>query len=342
MAMFQLNMAAIALELALHDPAYEPMVHRFGQDFVIVANVLQRTGGGGAGLWNEEHQFYFDMIRHETERVPLEVYSMVGLVPLFAAVAIEASSLQRLPSLMQTVGDVLERREFVKSILPSFIEPGQHGTRLLSVVDGRRLRAVLQRVLDETQFLSDYGVRSLSRAHGERPYEFTVGGRRYDVAYQPGVSDNRMFGGNSNWRGPIWFPMNFLLIQALATSARYYGDAVTVECPSGSGRFMTLAEVADELSARLTRLFLRDERSGRRAVLGENDYVQNDLHWRDCVPFHEFFHGDTGAGLGAGHQTGWTALVALLIQHGGRLCFDELRADVGTARAATVQEGKVA
>jgi hypothetical protein len=148
-----------------------------------------------------------------------------------------------------------------------------------------------------------------------------------------------MFGGNSNWRGPIWFPMNVLLIQALATSARYYGDACTVECPSGSGRFMTLAEVAGELSARLTHVFLRDERSGRRAVLGENDYVQHDPHWRDYVPFHEFFHGDTGAGLGAGHQTGWTALVALLIQYGGRLSFD---GPLGDTQASAVQEGKVA
>ena len=341
MALFQLNMAVMAFELALHDPTYEPMVHRFGQDFVIVANVLHRTAGGGAGLWNEEHQFYFDVIRHDNERVPLEVYSMVGLVPLFAAVAIESASLQRLPVMMQTVGDVLMRRDFVKSILPSFIEPGQNGTRLLSLVDRERLRGVLHRVLDEAQFLSEYGVRSLSRVHGDTPYEFTVAGQRYEVAYQPGVSDNRMFGGNSNWRGPIWFPMNFLLIQALATSARYYGEDFTVECPTGSGRFLTLAEIADELAARLTRVFLRDERTGQRAVFGGNDYVQHDPHWRDYVPFHEFFHGDTGAGLGAGHQTGWTALVALLIQHGGRLCFEDLRVD-GTAGASAVQEGKVA
>ncbi len=339
MAMFQLNMAAIAFQLALHDPSYEPMVHRFGQDFVIVANVLQRGAAGGAGLWNEEHQFFFDVVRHDSERVPLEVYSMVGLVPLFAATVVEASTLARLPIVMQTVGNVLNRREFVKSILPSFVEPGRSGTRLLSVVSQSRLTAVLRRVLDETQFLSDYGVRSLSREHGERPYAFDLAGQRCEVAYLPGVSDNRMFGGNSNWRGPIWFPMNFLLIQALATSARYYGDSFTVECPTGSGHFLTLGQVADELAARLIRIFVRDERNGgRRAVFGNNEYFQNDPHWRDYVPFHEFFHGDSGEGLGASHQTGWTALVALMIQHGGQLCFERLRTD----DASTAQEGKVA
>jgi hypothetical protein len=349
MAMFQLNMAAIAFELALHDSHYEPMVHRFGQDFVIVANVMQGTGGGGIGLWSEEHGFYFDVIRHDTERVPLEIFSMVGLVPLFAATVVEPSTLAKLPVVMQTVSNVLNRREFLKSVLPTFVEPGENGTRLLSVVSRARLAAILQRVLDETQFLSKYGVRSLSREHAEHPYSFEVGGQRHEVAYLPGDSNNRMFGGNSNWRGPIWFPMNFLLIQSLATSARYYGDSFTVECPTGSGRYLPLREIADELAARLTRVFVRDESTGgRRAVFGDNEYFQNDQHWRDYVPFHEFFHGDNGVGLGAGHQTGWTALVALLLQYGGQLCFERLRVDdVDRATAARdrvreIEEGKVA
>jgi len=337
MAMFQLNMVAIAFELAMHDPQYEPMVHRFGQDFVIVADVLQRAGGTGTGLWNDEHGFFFDVIRHDSERVPLETYSMVGLVPLFAALAMEAATLDRVPVVMQTVGNVLDSREFLRSILPSFVEPGRDGTRLLSLVNRDRLAAILQRVLDEEQFLSEYGVRSLSRAHGQHPYTFSLGGREHEVSYLPGVSNNRMFGGNSNWRGPIWFPMNFLLIQALATSGRYYGDSFTVECPTGSGRFLTLAEVADELAARLTRVFVRDERD-RRAVFGENDLFQDDPQWRDYVPFHEYFHGDTGEGLGAGHQTGWTALVALLLQHGGQLSFEQVPVDA----ASKPQEGKVA
>jgi len=196
--------------------------------------------------------------------------------------------------------------------------------RLLSVASRERLSAVLARVLDESQFLSDYGVRSLSRAHLADPYRFDAAGEEYVVRYLPGESNNRMFGGNSNWRGPIWFPMNFLLIQSLATFSRYYGDDFTVECPVGSGRHLTLAAVAEEIASRLTRLFLRDA-SGRRAVPGDNEYMQRDPHWRDCLPFHEFFHGDTGAGLGASHQTGWTALVALLIQYRGALAFDAPR-----------------
>ena len=338
MAMFQLNMAAIAFELAMHDPHYEPMVHRFGQDFVIVANVLQR-GAAGSGLWNDEHGFFFDVVRHDSERVPLETYSMVGLVPLFAAVVVEAATLAKLPVVMQTVGNVLNRREFLKFLLPSVVEPGHNGTRLLSLVNRERLAAILQRVLDEEQFLSAFGVRSLSRAHGPRPYTFTLGGRQHEVSYQPGVSNNRMFGGNSNWRGPIWFPMNFLLIQALATSARYYDDSFTIECPRGSGRFLTLAQVADELAARLTHVFVRDE-NGRRAVFGDNEFFQADPEWRDYLPFHEYFHGETGEGLGAGHQTGWTALVALLLQHGGQLSFENVRVD-DTSRSE-IQKGKVA
>jgi hypothetical protein len=338
MAMFQLNMVAIAFELAMHDPHYEPMVHRFGQDFVIVANVLQR-GAAGTGLWNDEHGFFFDVVRHDSERVPLETYSMVGLVPLFAAAVVEAATLAKLPVVMQTVGNVLNRREFLRSLLPSFVEPGHNGTRLLSVVNRERLAAILQRVLDEEQFLSEFGVRSLSRAHGRHPYTFSLGGRQHEVSYQPGVSNNRMFGGNSNWRGPIWFPMNFLLIQALATSARYYDDSFTIECPSESGRFLTLAQVADELAARLTRVFVRDE-NGRRAVFGDNEFFQADPEWRDYVPFHEYFHGDTGEGLGAGHQTGWTALVALLMQHGGKLSFENVRVD--DTPTAETQKGKVA
>ncbi len=326
MAMFQLNMADIAFELALHDPRYVPMVHRFGQDFVIVANVLQRTAAGGVGLWNAEDHFYFDVIRHDAERVPLKIYSMVGLVPLFAASVMEPAALARLPIIERTVDGVLKSRTFLKGILPSYVEPGREGRRLLSVVDRGGLVEILRRVLDETQFLSDFGIRSLSRVHAERPYGFGVGGQQYEIAYLPGESDNRVFGGNSNWRGPIWFPMNFLLIQAIAAFARYYDDSFIVECPTGSGQWMTLVEVADELARRLTRIFVRDDATGgRRAVFGANEHFQQDPHWRDYVPFHEFFHGETGAGLGASHQTGWTALVALLLQHRGDLYFDRLR-----------------
>jgi hypothetical protein len=298
-----------------------PMVHRFGQDFVMVANVLQRAAGG-IGLWSEEDRFYFDVIRHDAERFPLRIYSMVGLVPMFATAVKEPELLAQVPVVAKTVATVLERRRYLTTILPSYIEPGQDGGRMLAIVNRDTLLEMLRRVLDEDQFLSEYGVRSLSRQHAAQPYEFTVAGERYEVGYLPGESDNRVFGGNSNWRGPVWFPMNFLLIQAIATYARYYGDSLRVEYPVGSGASLTLAEVADRLSRRLSRIFLRDElRGGRRPVFGENEYFQQDPQWRDYVPFHEFFHGDTGAGLGASHQTGWTALVALLLQYRGELTF---------------------
>jgi hypothetical protein len=323
MAMFELDMAALAFELARDDARYVPFVHRLGQHFAIVAHVLQRTGAGGIGLWDEHGEFYFDVIRYGDERLPLKIYSVAGLVPLFAAAVIDSATLSAVPAVPQTIQHILDRRADVRLMVPGWVEPGKNGMRLLSVVDRDRLAAMLKRVLAETEFLSDYGVRSLSRTHFEQPYGFTVGGTQYEVRYLPGDSDNRMFGGNSNWRGPIWFPMNYLLIQAIARFACYYDDSFTLECPTGSGRQLTLGEIADELSRRLTRIFVRDEFSGRRAVFGDNQYFQEDPHWRDCVPFHEFFHGETGAGLGASHQTGWTALVALLLQYRGKLCFDQ-------------------
>jgi hypothetical protein len=335
MAMFQLNMMAIALELAATDARYIPYVKRFGQHFAMVTSVLQRTGAGGEGLWSDPDGFYFDVIRHEGIRLPLKIFSMVGLVPLFASTVVEDDDVRgRLPEFARSVEHILDARDDLRRLFPTWVTPGANQTRLLSPLSRERLVAVLERVLDEAQFLSPYGIRSLSRAHDADPYRFEVSGQAHEVRYLPGESDNRMFGGNSNWRGPIWLPMNFLLVQSLATLDRYYGDSLTVECPSGSGCWMTLAEVAGEIAERLTRLFVRDAH-GRRAVLGGNDHMQRDAHWRDYVPFHEFFHGDNGAGCGASHQTGWTALVALLLQHGGALAFD---APQSTEAAAAARE----
>ena len=322
MAMFVLNMLDIAFELALEEERYAPMVNRLGQDFLIVANVLQRTAGGGTGLWNDEHRFYFDVIRYDAHRLPLAIYSMVGLVPLFAASVKKHDDLARLPIVTRTVDFALGNRQFLKTLLTGYLEPGREQTRMLSVVGREGLVEILSRVLDEEQFLSDYGVRSLSRRHLAQPYVFYLGNERYEITYQPGLSEDRMFGGNSNWRGPIWFPMNYLLIQAIAKFAQYYDDAFTIEYPSGSGRQLTLAQIAGALADRLTRVFVRDQETGRRPVFGDNTHFQQDVHWRDYVPFHEFFHGDTGEGLGASHQTGWTALVALLLQYRGALSFD--------------------
>jgi mannosylglycerate hydrolase MGH1-like protein len=335
MALFQLNMSDIAFELAVHDPRYIPMVHRFGQDFVIVANVLQRTGRHGMRLWSEHDHFYFDAIRHDRERVPLRIFSIAGLVPLFAVSVKEPTEIARLPILKRAVEEAFGSREFLKDILPSYIAPGRDGKRMLSVVSRDNLRSMLERVFDGQQFLSDYGVRSLSRAHEHNPYRFSVGGTHHEVAYRPGVSDSRMLGGNSNWRGPVWFPMNFLLIQAIATFAEYYDDSFTMECPAGSGNRLTLREIADELARRLVNIFVRDEtRNGCRPVFGGNELFDQDPHWRDYVPFHEFFHGETGEGLGASHQTGWTALVALLIQYRGQLCFNRAGLSAGVAEVA--------
>jgi hypothetical protein len=352
MAMFQLNMVSIAIELTRHDHRYSAFAHRFGQHFAIVSNVLQRTGAGGLGLWNEDGQFYFDAIRHGDMRLPLPIYSMVGLVPMFAVAAFDRATLDAVPAEVRFAEDVLERRQDIRSLVPAWIEPGQDGTRLLAVVDRARLTQLLRRVLDETEFLSEYGVRSLSQRHraDRDPYRFGVDGQQYEISYQPGLSNNRGFGGNSNWRGPIWFPMNFLLIQAIATFARYYGDSLTIECPdpdgSGSGdqRQCTLPEIADELARRLTRIFLRDQRAGgdgRRAVFGENELFQRDPHWRDYVPFHEFFHGDSGAGLGASHQTGWTALVAVLLQYGGDLAFERVSPSSSLSVSSAVEQVEV-
>jgi hypothetical protein len=316
MAMFQLNLATIAAELALGDPAYLPYVHRFGQQFVAVANALRRTAAGGSGLWDAEERFYFDVIRAGDIQVPLKTFSMAGLVPLFATSAIPAEVVARLPVLEQAVEEVLGRRPHLREILRFWVEPGARGTRLLAAVDPDGMVHMLRRMLDEGQFLSPFGLRSLSREHLEHPYRFEVGGAQHEIRYLPGESDSRIFGGNSNWRGPIWFPLNFLLIQALESLGSYYGETLLLEYPTGSGRRLTLLAIAAELAGRLSSIFLRDD-EGRRPVLGANDYFQRDPHWRDCIPFHEYFHGDTGAGLGASHQTGWTALVALLLERRG-------------------------
>jgi hypothetical protein len=247
----------------------------------------------------------------------------------------EPSEIARLPIIKRAVDEAFGSREFLKDILPSYIAPGRDGMRMLSVVSRDNLAHMLERVLDEQQFLSNYGVRSLSRAHEENPYRFSVGGSHHEVAYRPGVSDSRMLGGNSNWRGPVWFPMNFLLIQAIATFAEYYDDTFTIEYPTGSGNRLRLREIADELARRLVSIFARDEAGdGSRPVFGGNQLFDQDPHWRDYVPFHEFFHGETGEGLGASHQTGWTALVALLIQYRGQLCFNRAGLSAGVAEVA--------
>jgi hypothetical protein len=238
---------------------------------------------------------------------------MVGLIPLFAVTTIEPALLAELPEFASRLEWFLEHRPQLAQWVSRWQEPGLGARRLLALCRGHRMKRVLRRMLDETEFLSDYGVRALSRYHADHPYVLEVEGLHYTVDYQPADSNSGLFGGNSNWRGPIWMPVNYLIIESLQQFHHYYGDDFKIECPTGSGQYLTLSQVADELSRRLVRMFARDD-NGRRAVFGANERFQRDEHWRDYLLFYEYFHGDNGAGVGASHQTGWTGLVAKLLQ----------------------------
>jgi hypothetical protein len=249
--------------------------------------------------------------------IPLKVRSMVGLVPLFAVETLEPEIGKRLPAFGRRLQWFLENRPDMAGLVSRWFEPGRGYRGLLSLLRGHRMKQLLKRLLDETEFLSDHGVRSLSRQHGERPYELRLDGHAVLVAYEPGDSRSSLFGGNSNWRGPVWFPVNFLIIESLQRFHHYYGNDFKIECPTGSGKLVTILEVSQELTRRLTRLFLQDDK-GRRAVFGDREKLQTDPHFKDYLLFHEYFHGDTGAGLGASHQTGWTGLIAKLLQPRGK------------------------
>jgi len=276
---------------------------------------------GPGGMWDEEDGFYYDVLRlPDATATRLKVRSMVGLLPLCATTVIEPWQRERVPRVTTALRERLRRMpELRESIHPT--GPGHLGYAdrgIAALVNPERLRRILSRMLDEKEFLSLYGIRALSRYHAEHPFVFNVNGQKYGVNYLPAESDTGMFGGNSNWRGPIWMPVNALLIRALLSFYLYYGDSFKIECPTGSGKLMNLFEVAREIANRLTRIFLRDK-SGRRPVYGGTQKFQTDPHWKDCILFYEYFHGDNGAGLGASHQTGWTGLVAKLIEFFGRL-----------------------
>jgi hypothetical protein len=319
MGMYCLNMLAMALELARTRPAYEDVATKFFEHFIYIADAINHLSGTSASLWDEEDGFYYDMLHlHDGAFVPLKVRSFVGLIPIFAVETLDPELLEKLPRFRERMQWFIQyRRQLVENVC-SLTETGQGGRLLLAIPSRERLQRVLQRMLDSEEFLSDYGLRSLSRHHLAHPYTFNLGGQKHTVRYVPAESDSGMFGGNSNWRGPIWFPVNYLMIESLEKYHRYYGDSLQVELPGGSGRRVTLAQAACELSQRLTRIFLRDSANGgRRPVFGQEPLFQDDPHWRDHVLFYEYFHGDSGAGVGASHQTGWTALVATLLQDGG-------------------------
>ncbi|MBI5552609.1 MAG: glucosidase [Desulfobacterales bacterium] len=314
MALFTQNMLELAVEIAPHDRSYEDMVFKFVEHFLYIAAAMNKPGGDG--MWDEEDGFFYDLLRlPDGSGTRLKVRSMVGLLPLCAATVIERWQRERVPgataAVLARVGQMPELMESIHPTGPGHLGVNERG--IFALVNPQRLRRILSRMLDENEFFGPYGIRSLSKFHEHHPYIFNAGGQEYRVNYLPAESDTGMFGGNSNWRGPIWMPVNTLIIRSLLNFYLYYGDSFKIECPTGSGHLMNLFEVAKEIADRLTRIFLLDA-NGRRPVYGGSEKFQTDPHWRDHILFYEYFHGDNGAGLGASHQTGWTGIVAKLIQ----------------------------
>jgi hypothetical protein len=317
MGFYCLGMMRISLELAKEDPVYEDLGTKFYEHFLSIAHAMTNRGGEGVSLWDEGDGFFYDVLHMPDHSIaPLRVRSMVGLIPLLAVETIEPDLLKAQRDFARRMRWFTRNRPHLSGNMASVEVPGVGQRILTAILTRERLVSVLRYMLDENEFLSPYGIRSLSRMHLAHPYSVSFCGETFTINYQPAESQSGMFGGNSNWRGPVWFPINYLIIESLHTFHRYYGDSLTVECPTGSGTTMTLDEVADELSRRLMRIFVRDEQ-GRRPVYGDAAIWRQNPHWRDLVLFYEYFHGDDGTGLGASHQTGWTGLVAQLFQECG-------------------------
>jgi Mannosylglycerate hydrolase MGH1-like glycoside hydrolase domain len=314
MAIYCQSMLSIAMELTEHDPTYEHMAQKFVEHYLWIAGSMDRVGVHQDELWDEEDGFFYDVLYlPDGDAMRLQVRSMVGLLPLAAVSILPESFIRKYPSIMDRVNDFFKRRPELAYGLHPPNDPGVDGRHLLSVLNEENLRRVLQRMLDEDRFLSPHGIRALSKWHLDHPYVFNVHGEDYRVQYEAAESSTGLFGGNSNWRGPVWFPVNILLVKSLVVLYEYYGDRFQIECPTGSGKMMNLFEVAGEISNRLIGIFTKD-RHGRRPVFGATEKFQTDPHWQDYLLFYEYFHGDNGAGIGANHQTGWTGLVARLIQ----------------------------
>jgi len=311
MAMYCLNMLSIALELAREEEEYEDVASKFWEHFVHIARAMNTMG-----LWDEQDGFFYDVLHRDHEEITLRIRSMVGLIPLFAVEPIPADLIEKFPSFARRLEWFIDHRPDLTEGVACMRTLGAMQRRLFSVVPPDKLRRILERLLDESEFLSPHGIRALSRVHHDQPYKLRVDGAEYGVRYEPAESSSGLFGGNSNWRGPVWFPVNFLLIEALQKFHHYLGEEFTVEFPTGSGRQMTLAQVAAEISRRLSAIFLLDQ-DGRRPAFGNAEKLQRDPHFRDYLLFHEYFNGDDGSGVGANHQTGWTGLVAKLLQQSG-------------------------
>jgi Glycosyl hydrolase family 63 C-terminal domain len=316
MMVYSLSMMAMALELAKEDPAYEDVASKFFEHCVHISDAMNKMGGEEMGLWDEEDGFYYDVLHMpDGTHLKMKVRSMVGLIPLFAVQTVEPEELEVCQGFQRRMKWFLEHHPDLRTHMDDSKRSDKGVRRLIALVNKERLPRILRYMLDENEFLSPYGIRSLSKVHAAHPYSIELDDMEHSVAYEPAESSSDLFGGNSNWRGPVWIPMNFLIIEALQRYDYYYGKDLKVECPTGSGKYMTLWEVAAEISRRVSRLFLR--RDGRRAIYGGTDKFQDDPYWRDLILFYEYFNGDNGAGLGASHQTGWTALVAKLIQQSG-------------------------
>lgn len=313
MAMFSLNMLRISLELSKTKSIYQDLATKFFEHFLYIAQSMTNMGGEGIGLWDEEDGFYYDNLHINDSVFPLKVRSMVGLIPLFAVEVLEPELMNLTPEFNTRLNWFLTNKPEMASLVSRWNEKGSGERTLLSLLRGHRMKKLLKRMLDETEFLSDYGVRALSKYYDQNPYEINVLGINHEVKYTPAESNISLYGGNSNWRGPIWFPVNFLIIESLYRFHHYYGDDFQIECPTNSGKFVSIKDAADELANRLSKIFLRDE-NGLRPVFGNNNKFQNDSHFKDYLLFNEYFHGDNGSGLGASHQTGWTGLIAKILQ----------------------------
>jgi hypothetical protein len=313
MAAFAKSMFSIALLLAERDPVYEDVASKFWEHFIYIANAMNSQTDPQKSLWDEQDGFFYDyLISAKHERIPVRARTMVGFVPMFGASTVRPDTFERYPDFQRRRRWFIEhRRDLVESVAPMVV-PGSNNNLILGLVRPDQLRRMLAYMLDENEFLSPYGVRAVSRYHRDHPLVLNLDGQEYRLDYEPGESGTNLFGGNSNWRGPIWMPVNFLIHRALKQYHLYYGDKFQVECPTGSGNMKNLDQVAEELARRLTRIFLLNA-EGRRAVFGDCKLFNNDPHWRDLIPFHEYFHGDTGRACGASHQTGWTGLIAEIL-----------------------------
>ncbi len=314
MAMYALNLMRIALELAMYNPVYQDMATKFFEHFLYIASAINSMGAGAMGLWDEEDQFFYDVLKMpDGSAKKLKVRSMVGLIPLFAVEVIDHECMKKLPLFYERLNWFLDNRPQLANLVSRWQVEGVTQKHLLSLLRGHRMKKILHRMLDESEFLSEHGVRALSKYYKDHPYEINVDGDMARVDYTPGESTTDMFAGNSNWRGPVWMPANFLIIESLQRFHYYYGDDFKVECPTGSGNYITLEQVAELLTERLSKLFLLND-EGRRTVFGDYEKMQTDPHFKNYLLFYEYFHGDSGRGVGASHQTGWTGLIAKLLQ----------------------------